>query len=51
MNEQYNFTFTAEQLVVIDKAIQQLPYHVAAPLITEINKQIQAQRNADDIKE
>jgi 16S rRNA A1518/A1519 N6-dimethyltransferase RsmA/KsgA/DIM1 with predicted DNA glycosylase/AP lyase activity len=35
--------FTLEQLAIVDKAIQQLPYYIAAPLIAEINKQIAAQ--------
>jgi len=32
---------TPQQLSVLDKAIQQMPYHVAAPLIAHINKEIQ----------
>lgn len=44
MNEQYQFVFTTEQLVMIDKAIQQMPYYMAAPLLNEINKQIESQR-------
>lgn len=32
--------FSLEQLSVLDKAIQQLPYYVAAPLIDCINKQV-----------
>ena len=34
--------FTTEQLVVLDKALQQMPYYMAAPLISHINTQIQA---------
>jgi len=33
-------TFTPEQLAVIDRALQAMPYHMAAPLIAEINRQI-----------
>jgi len=33
--------FTVEQMTVIDKAVQQLPYYVAAPLIAHINAEIQ----------
>ena len=35
-------TFTPEQLQILDKAIAELPFRVAAPLVQEINKQIQA---------
>lgn len=34
-------TFTAEQLTIIDQALQQMPYGVVAPLIANINAQIQ----------
>ena len=40
--------FTTEQLNVLDKAIQQLPYYVAAPLILHINKEIEKQRTDKD---
>ena len=33
--------FSREQLVVLDKALQQLPYYVAAPLINHINALLQ----------
>jgi hypothetical protein len=35
--------FTIEQLGVVDRALQQIPYYLAAPLIADINKQIQQQ--------
>ena len=35
--------FSPEQISVLDKALQQLPYYVAAPLIKHINAQIQQQ--------
>ena len=38
--------FSMEQLAILDKAIQQLPYYVAAPLIQHINTQIQ--KNFDE---
>lgn len=41
--------FTTEQLIVLDKAIQQLPYYVAAPLIGHINKELEKQRKIMDI--
>jgi len=33
--------FTEQELLVLDKAIQQLPYYLAAPLLKKINEQIQ----------
>jgi hypothetical protein len=41
--------FTLEELATLDKAIQQLPYYVAAPLIASINRQIAEQEAAMDI--
>ena len=32
--------FNVEQLSLVDKAIQQLPYHLAAPLIAHINQEL-----------
>lgn len=40
--------FTVEQLVVLDKAIQQLPYYVAAPLISHINRELEKQQKVMD---
>lgn len=40
--------FTFEQLSTLDKAIQQLPYYVAAPLIAHINEQIEKQKKIMD---
>lgn len=40
--------FTLEQIGILDKAIQQLPYYVAAPLISHINKQIAEQQKLMD---
>jgi hypothetical protein len=40
--------FTIEQLGVVDRALQQLPYYLAAPLIADINKQIQEQQKVMD---
>lgn len=41
--------FTIEQISVLDKAIQQLPYYVASPLISHINQQIEEQRKIMDV--
>ena len=36
----FTLTFTNDEMVVINNAIIMLPYHIAAPLIDSINKQI-----------
>lgn len=40
--------FSLEQLGVLDKAIQQLPYYLAAPLVEHINKEIEKQQKIND---
>jgi hypothetical protein len=40
MRKEMNITFTQDQLAIIDKALQQLPYHLAAPLFAHINSEI-----------
>lgn len=40
--------FTFEQLSILDKAIQQLPYYLAAPLVKHINDQLAAQQKIMD---
>lgn len=40
--------FTLEQLSILDRAVQQLPYYVAAPLIQHINQQIKEQQEEMD---
>lgn len=39
-----NFTFTNEQLTVIGQALNELSYKLAAPLVNDINRQIQEQQ-------
>lgn len=39
----YTFTFTPQQLSVINAALQELPFKVAAPLFEDLNKQIREQ--------
>ena len=41
-------TFTQEQLQVLNAALGDVPYRVAAPLIAGINSQIQQQFNRED---
>lgn len=40
----FSLSFTIEQIQVLDKALQQAPYCVAAPLLQEINRQLEAQQ-------
>jgi hypothetical protein len=44
-NDIFHLVFTEEQLSVIDQTLQAAPYRVAAPLIAEINRQLQALRD------
>jgi hypothetical protein len=46
MQTNFPLVFTAEQIAVIDRALQQAPYYVAAPLIAEINRQLEALQKA-----
>jgi len=41
-------TFTQEQLQVLNAALGDVPYRVAAPLIANINSQIQRQFQRED---
>lgn len=36
--------FTVEQLQILDKALQNLPYREAAPIIAHVNKQLAEQQ-------
>lgn len=38
------FELSMEDLVVLDKALQEMPYRVASPLIKKINEQIVKQQ-------
>lgn len=38
------FNFTEEQLAIIDRALQEMPFKMVAPLYVEINKQVAAQQ-------
>lgn len=41
--------FTNEQLIILDKALQQMPYYLAAPIIESINQQIKQQVKNDEM--
>ncbi len=43
--------FTEEQLHIIDKALQQMPFYLVAPLIDDINKQIASAPQDADTKQ
>lgn len=45
---EYTFTFTAQQLAVINAALQELPFKVAAPLFDDLNRQIKEQEAKQD---
>ena len=32
--------FTEQEIMLLDKAIQQMPYYLAAPLVASINRQL-----------
>lgn len=38
-----NFSFTKDQLAILNAALGEVPYRIAAPLIQDINAQIQRQ--------
>lgn len=40
--------FTFEQLGILDKAIQQLPFYIAAPLIQHINSELEKEKKIMD---
>jgi hypothetical protein len=40
-----NLSFTQEQLQILNTALLEVPYRLAAPLISSINSQIQQQFN------
>jgi hypothetical protein len=44
----FAITFTQEQLQVLNAALSEIPYRVAAPLINSINAQIQKQFDRDE---
>jgi hypothetical protein len=41
----FTFTFTPQQLQVLNAALGEMPFRVAAPLIQHINEEIQRQHN------
>lgn len=43
----FTLTFSQEQLAMLGTAIAELPHKHAVPLIAEINKQIEAQKKAE----
>lgn len=36
----YTLTFTEEQMAVLDRALQEVPFKFAAPIVQSINEQI-----------
>lgn len=49
----YTLTFTEEQMAVLDKALQEVPFRFSAPIIRSINEQImkaQALKPSDGVE-
>lgn len=46
--EKYKLELTTSDLSVIDRALQEMPFRLAAPLIAKINSQIQGQQSSDN---
>ena len=46
----YTLTLTQDQLQLIAGALEQLPFRVAAPMISEINRQIQGQNKPQAVR-
>ena len=43
--EKITLVLTFDQLRIVDQAIQQLPFYVAAPIIDAIGQQVREQQN------
>ena len=43
----FTLTFTEQQLMVLNQALQDLPFKLAAPLFESINKQIKEQESKE----
>lgn len=43
----YTLTFTEEQMAVLDRALQDVPFKFAAPIVQSINEQIMKARAAE----
>lgn len=48
---EYTLKFTEQQIAVLDRALQDLPFKFAAPLIKTINEQLVSQRKEADASE
>jgi hypothetical protein len=42
----YKFEFSEQQMQVLNAAIVELPFKVAAPLVQDINRQLESQQKA-----
>lgn len=45
----FTLTFTEQQMLILNQALQDLPFKLAAPLFETINKQIKEQEKGDEI--
>jgi hypothetical protein len=48
MAETIDLKFTLDDLKIIDAALAEMPYRIAAPLISSINFQLNSQEKQDD---
>jgi hypothetical protein len=44
---QFTFTFSLETLQIIGRGLDDLPFKLAAPVVTDINRQIKEQQDAE----
>lgn len=47
----YTLTFSEEELMILDKALQEVPFKYAAPIVRSINDQIIEQTRQTEEKE
>ena len=48
MPSNFTISFTIEDLQVIDAALAEMPYRIAAPIINKINSQLATSHSDDD---
>ncbi len=48
MSSNFTISFTIEDLQVIDAALAEIPYRIAAPIINKINKQLATSPSDDE---
>lgn len=46
--QEYTLKFNEQQMQVLNMALGEIPFKLAAPLVREINEQIESQRRAEN---